>query len=55
MARWDLICFTNTGNRMIRTVMTRKTIASTQAKYDPGPNSADHRSCHLSRTHEIAM
>ena len=61
MARCDLTCLTNRGNRISRMVTTRKTIASTQlspARPDSAggsPKSQFHSACHCSMTNEMAV
>ena len=60
MARCDLICLTKTGNRMTRSVTTRKMIASTQDQLVPSTLSsgipmAPQSACQRRRIHEIAV
>ena len=59
MARCDLICLTKTGNRITRTVTTRKMMARIQAQFVPitaptGTPMASQAECQVSRIHEIA-
>src|SRR3954454_8191570 len=61
IARCDLICLTNSGNRMIRMVTTRLMIASAQARpLSPlstggSPRTAFHNECHCAITQEMAV
>ena len=61
IARCDLTCLTNSGNRISRMVTTRKTIASAHAS--PArplsgagfPRIIAHRACHASHRKEMAV
>src|SRR5215213_5528365 len=55
MARCDLTCLTNSGNRISRTVTTRNMIDSAQVMPQAGSRNVENTECHVFITQEIAV